>query len=249
MPFTWNQFTSLAVSEAQRHIRNRDPRNNDEFVQAFENELFDLPGPRKVVKNMTRDELYFRVFYNEFGEINSCTERLRDIEIYIGSFPYRSDNLDRIRNLRYHIENYFHEIYILRERLKAFLTKIGRKFTRDLRHEAILTTTRPLFGLIRGALGDVSNTRSGHVHQARFDSQDISRLDTLALLCRVDDLDQVMSGYLDVEYRRIRGEWKKKLKDNNEAVDALLDLLANALTPAFFDTTRNRLKYPRPRAN
>ena len=246
---TWDDFVQFFMSEARVQIARIDPVGNKEFTEVLNNQIFDDPGPRTLQRTLTRDEAYFQRIQYGFSEIETCIERLKDIETYIGSFPYRSEKLNKIRHLRYHIESYFHETYILRERIRAYLTRIGRAFKNDNRHSKVLAATRPLFASTNSTLQGVSNTRSGHVHQARFDPQDLSRLDTINLIAGFDDWQELMQPYFEFEYRRIRREWKQQLRENNKAIRSLLDMIADGLIPVIFNVRRKRLKYPRPAAN
>lgn len=174
--------------------------------------------------------------------------RQQDIAIYVGSFPYRSHKLDRIRCLRYHIESYFHEAYMLRERLKSYTKVIERSFGKDNRRATIQRATRSARTISIATLDGVSATRSVHVHRARFDPRNLSKLHLLRLLSSSDDLPSEVADFYRLEFRRLRSEWKGVLRKNNGEIDKLLDTVAASLLGALFDSSRGRFKYPRANA-
>lgn len=243
----WASFASHLADEASRRIRADGLEPTDEVNEAFKNHLLGLEGPTTISRPLSRDSQYFgKVFYG-FLEIETCKERLEDIEIYIGSSPYRNKRLSKIRLLRYHIEGYFHEIYILRERLQAYFKVLGRRFRKDTRHQSILAVTRPLFTVSRNVLEGITNTRSQHVHVSRFEAKDLSRLNTLEFVTTAESMLPELNGFYQFSYRDIRREWKAKLKGNNKAVTVLLDQIAMLLTPTLFDSKTGKLRYPRPK--
>ena len=161
----WAEFESLMSGEARIHISRLRAKSDQDVKDALANHIFGSKSRTKTKFSPTKDETHFRRVFSGFTEINSCVERLRDIQVYVGSFPYRSQKLSRVRFLRYQIESYFHEVYILKERLIAYLTTIGRLFRRDLRHSDILQVTRPMFSDVSLTLKDISKTLMSTVPQ------------------------------------------------------------------------------------
>jgi hypothetical protein len=241
----WADFEKSIANEAAHWIKKFPPETNPELAKAMENHLFDLDGPTTIQRTPGRDEAYFWTLFRGFVEISDCVQRQHDIARYVGSFPYQSSELDRVRCLRYHIESYFHETYILRERLTAYATKIERAFRRDGRREPIQSATRSARATASATLTGVSNTRSSHVHQARFDPRNLSKLDLLRLLSQSKDLPKEVSEFYQFEFRRIRSEWQATLRRNNAEIAKLLDTIAVILTGVLVDSQRKRFKYPR----
>ena len=247
--YDWTDLERLIGDEASSHIRKFGPELEQNLSKSLEQDLFgDTPsGP--IRSKHSKDQLHFSKVFRDYQEVDSCVQRLKDIPVYIGTFPYRSALLDKNRYLRYHIENYFHEIYMLRERLITYLKRLGRSFKEDRRHDQILAATKPLFASVKASLLPVTNTRSAHVHRARYDSSELARLDTIQLISRIDEFSEGMKEAYDLAFRETRGEWKTRLESNNREIGKLLDQIANRLVPVLFDTRRKRLKYPRRKAS
>lgn len=221
--------------------------HKEELGQTILNSLLDDQGPKHINRISSPKEKYFRKVFDAFSEIHSSYQALRDIEIYINRFPYSSASVTKPRYLRYHIENYFSEVYLLKKRLLAFLTSIGRGYRKDKRHATILAATRPLFKLISESLEGVVITRGRHVHEKRYSDPKIERLELMELLSKgagEDDLLPHLRPYYQVEYRRIRSEWKVQIKRNNEAVNLLLAAYSEVVSGVLFPEEGNQLVYP-----
>ncbi len=242
---SWAGFEKLLMDESVIRFERFGADLKDRLRDILGQELFGDGEHAGINPDPTKDEAYFSQIFANYREVDACVERLSDVSVYIGSYPYRSVELDKNRYLRYHIENYFHEIYILRERLTAFLKRVGRGFREDRRHSSVLAATRPLFPMVTDSLKGVANTRNAHVHRIRFDAADLTRLDTLQLISRIYELKEDAAEFYDIEYRATRAEWKSRLQSNNDEVGKLLDSIAERLVPLMFDEKRRRLKYPR----
>ena len=222
-------------------------QHEKELGQSLLNTLLDDPGPKHIVRVGTPKEKYLKRIFDGFSEIHSSYQALTDIEIYINRFPFSSTSVTKPRYLRYHVENYFNEMYLLKERLLAFLTIIGRSFRKDPRHSAVLAATRPLFKIVSDSLEDVVDIRGRHVHQKRYTDSQIDRLELMELLSRAtkkdDELAATLKPFYQYEYRRIRSEWKAQIKRNNETVNKLLMTYSDNLHPIFFSPKTNEFIY------
>ncbi len=176
------------------------------------------------------------VVFKGYCEIAESLQRLEDIEIYIGSFPYRNKSLSKLRSLRYHIENYFEETYILRERLKAYLTRIGRLYRGDSRHNSVKRVTRILFNMVSEMLEPLVRTRGFHTHNSRYTDNTLDRVGTFELLTGPGPGQlQMLAPVYKTAYKEARRKWKGIIKSNNEVVRQLLDAYADGLRPIVFD--------------
>jgi len=224
-------------------------RANSEFEEVFGNYLFDLSGPKHLNRDDTSAYHFFSKLFYGFSEIASSYYSLVDIETYIGSFPYSKKKISRIRCMNYHIENYFNEIYILRERLLRYLTTVGRLHKKDPNHADILKYTKPLFSLIKDVFDGIVTTRSSHVHERRFKDDDIDRLASLEMLVEYggEELGEELSFFenlLETDYRIIRKKYKKTFTDNNTEIKKVLDLYFETLSE-IVTTKDGKLNYPK----
>lgn len=241
----FDKFQSYLFREVRAIIEPIKEQHMEELGQTLWNELFDLEGKRVVDRDLSQRELFFREVFYRFIEIHASYIALKDIEVYIGRFPYSKDNISKVRNLHYSISNYMNEMYILKERLSAYLKKIGRLYRKDRRHQKILKSTRGIFKMVSNTLSGITRTRGIHVHQLRYTDKDLDRLNTLELLVQTDSIDffEQFPDFYEFEYRNVRRKWKKVVKQNNETLRELFNTYFGALLKILFDKKGN-LIYP-----
>lgn len=244
----WEGFSKSITDESSRRIAKLDISNDAELNDAINSKLFNTGESTVVDRKPTKDEEhYIKIFYG-YLELDSSFRTLKDIEVYLSSCPYRNPQITKPRHLRYHVESYFNEVYILKERLISYLTIVGRCYKGDKRHSDILSRTKPLFGLVNKSLKGVVQTRGSHVHYKRFDSSDLDRLDTMYLFTSTAEKDSFWdkhSWYFDDTYRQVRSKWKNTVISNNKQTLKLLDFYGDTLKMAIFNNGNKQLKYPR----
>jgi hypothetical protein len=55
------------------------------------------------------------------------------VEVFFSREPFARAGVTSSAYIRFHLESFFNEMYILRERMNAFTVKIGREFEHHLR--------------------------------------------------------------------------------------------------------------------
>lgn len=242
----YERFQRIMLAVATNHIGRGIQPHEREFQEVFWNHLLDRAGTHVLERKLAADERFFTKIWQGFLEISGSLKTLQDVEVYIRRFPYSKTSITRHRYLRYHIESHFNEIYILRERLKTFLTIIERLYRKDPRHSNILRVTQAMAKLVTDMLEGVTTTRSSHIHQSRFQSEDLNRLESLDLLTSVgiNEVSDHLRLYYDNEYRSIRRSWRMTLKSNNEAIIKLLNIYFKRLLPIIFNESEKELNYP-----
>ncbi len=227
----------------------KDYANNpDGALKVIKNRLFNLPDEKSGDVKHTRDQqMFYRVWWS-FIEIHATYQALLDHEIYMARFPFRKTRLTPPRHLRHVIESYLNEIYILYERINAFLTILERLYRADARGKAIAAESHALRESAGKALKTFVNVRGGHIHKARFHNDDLLRLDALDSLLRErasDDVSRSLKPYYATESRRIRTFWKQHLSRNNTNAKELLDTIFSKLQPHVF-TRDGQFRYAVP---
>ena len=242
----FDKFVKAVIAAIQTVILPSLEDDREALTEAVGNHLFDRPGPKRLEANPTRDERFITKIFSATSEILSATETLRDIELYIRRFPYRGTRITKPRHLRYHAEAFLNEVYLLKERLIALLTVVERSYKRDARADLVRSVVQPLYTVVNEALKNPVLARGSHIHEERFSDYQIGRLEMLDLLTNPGNLDS-LKGYYGWEYRKIRKEWKDRIKENNEGVHRLLDFVADDLYPVLFDKD-GEIVVPKPRA-
>lgn len=215
----YDKFQFAILKVAEKHLGKSFNEHRQELAEVSWNYLFNLDGPHSIERSLTHKEKFFAEIFLGFLEINYSINNLNDIELYIGRFQYTNTSITKPRYLRYHIENYLQEVYILKERLLAYLTKIGRLYKKDSRHKVILKSTKPIFKVVSEAFQNITLARGSHTHQTRFNDNDLDRLETFDLLTISgnDKLGDYLLLYYKLEYKKIRKKWKKLINNNNQA--------------------------------
>jgi len=230
---------------AQENIQRVSQKYDKAMAEAFLNRLFATGGPTSVVRNLTPGEVFFGKIFSGYHEIESAMETLEDIEVYLRSFPYRNSRITKARHLRYHVENSLNEVYLLRERLKSYLTTLGRSYRGDPRHDEVLQKTRPLFRTVDKVLNDIITIRGRHVHLSRFNDIDLDRVASMELLATHGSLGREMKDVYQTTYRMVRKHWKTTVGSNIRVLRKFLDVYGDVVHEILFHSATGKLRLPR----
>lgn len=241
----FEKYSKIFIDRAKELLEQEDLKNNSEYSEVFKNKILGLSGPKQLRRKQTPSEIFFSKLHNGFREISDSYYCLSEIEIYIGMFPYRNTKISKTRHLAYHMENYLHEIYILKERLNFYFTTIGRIYRKDERHQNILKRTRPLFAFVNNSLEAIIDTRGAHVHRMRFSDEDLDRLRSQEFFADHGGEEfRVIRNLFKIDYGTTRQKYKKTIKSNNEVIKNILD----ACFDIFFEIVANnegQIRYPK----
>ena len=239
----WGKFKKLMMDTATEIMTPSFENYSKELGEALMNSLLDTNGPTVINRPLTKKEIYFGKIYFGFNEIFSSVQALKDIEVYISTFPYKNKNITKPRYLRYNIENYFNEIYLLKERLISYGAIIDRCYRKDINY---ITIKDRIKILVEDSLKNIVDTRGRHVHKYRFQTKNIERLELMDLLSSsMEDLAaKFLANYYKITFIKIRNEWKQIIKDNNKALVKLIDIYSDIITESLFNKKTGKLIYP-----
>jgi len=242
----FDKFQSYLIQEFRVITEPVVKQHMQELGETIWNDMFNLNGKKTIDRKLTEKEVFLgKVFYG-YIEIYDSYNSLNDIGVYIGRFPYKNTNISKVSCIRYHIVNYMNETYVLSQRLSTYLTRIGKLYRQDRRHQEVIESTKAIFKIVRDSLSGIVKTRGLHVHKSRYKDEDIERLNLLDLFVReggIDFLGRLLPDFYELEYKEIRRKWKKIIKQNNEALRQLFDIYFGALLKILFDRNGN-LIYP-----
>jgi hypothetical protein len=176
-----------------------------------------------------KDNSFFQKIFYGFTEISGAVDALKLAEIFILLAPPRTRRIKRDDYLKYHINAYLQEVYILEARLKAYATKLKRAYSKTDRHITLVQNIDPLFELVKDTFEGIVNTRGRHVHLYRYSDDDLDRLSSLILISRFKDEFLYDAKF---EYKLMQLTWKKRVKENNDATLKLLDYYFDAMYEA-----------------
>jgi hypothetical protein len=63
-------------------------------------------------------------------EIIAAVEMLQDLPLYIRRFPFGKAHISKLRYLRHHVEFYFHQVYVLEQRLTTYLRFVEKSYNK-----------------------------------------------------------------------------------------------------------------------
>lgn len=241
------RFNKAMIEAAQKHLKPAMEEHRDALAETLKNELFDLDGPRQIERPISTPDKFFGRAFRGFLEISKSLETLDDIAFYISHFPFQHTRITRERYLQFHVESYFSEIYILRERLKKYIKSLERQYKSDPCISNVQVRCKTLTDEITRTLEGVIDVRRRHVHEIRFNDESIDRLSTIALLSQGsdDEVSSYMVEYYRHEHRKVKKIWSGRVKANNKAIRELLDIFFDALFSIAFDENSSELRYPR----
>lgn len=219
-----NKFISVVTRTATELTKESRLTSNLEF--------------HKVLSNLVGGEGFFGKISYGFIEVHRCLARLEQIEIFLKNYKdcvaFRRKGITNSVHLRYHVEKYLEEMYILKERLIAY-SNILRKHYKD--NPSGVKGLKTLEESVNRALGGIIEIRGLHVHQNRFIDEDINRLETydLLLILKRSGMPPEFEKFVKIECNRVTKMWKDRVKSNNRAVRKLVDIYFTKVQTLIFD--------------
>lgn len=173
------------------------------------------------------------------NEVYHSYSNLLDCAIYIRQYPnyksYKKREITKTKYLRYHIEKYFEEMYILKTRIEIFLNIVRKSYKNS--NDYLLSIDK-IQKIILKPFEGIIDTRGRHTHSKRYEDEGLSRLELLELLTKnpTERVLMLLKDYKDsFVYREIRSKWYKQISTNNKAVEGILDKFFDCMHPLVFD--------------
>ena len=132
------------------------------------------------------------------------------------------------------------EVYILRERLEAFHKKIMRLYRSEPDiHNQDFSKLPKLLSLF----DSITNARSAHIHDSRYDDNDLDRLGLWEFLLNNDNDTLLAELQFPELLKKIKSKWIKTIRSNNKETIKVLDIYFHMLSKIVFDE-EGSLKIP-----
>ncbi|MBU2617538.1 MAG: hypothetical protein KKI07_02530 [Euryarchaeota archaeon] len=222
-----SKYFDMIFSVTQRIMEPMLEKNNEESQRVMINSIVGLKGPKSVNRNIPPIEHFIaNKLFRPLGEILFSVEAIENIAIYARSFPYKRQGVSRATYLKYHVENYLNELYLLKNRLIAYLKLIEKSYKRSDISEHVNATISPLYKVVTKDFMEYLNVRGAHVHQHRYSDDDFNRLSTLELLSRgggKDKFGTIMTHLSDNAHSEIRKKWVKRINADLKGIHSLLE--------------------------
>jgi hypothetical protein len=180
------------------------------YMQQIKNgETVDLPD---------RDLL--DILYHNFYDIMETYEALELSEVLLSVNGPRSKKVSEDKYCRYVINTYLQDMYILKERLNSYATKVKRVHNNLGRTQIVDQFIEPVFDVIKESFKGIVDTRGGHVHQRRYTDQ---TLDDASLFYSTAKSDPKFSPASKASLQILKNEWGERINKNNIKVKELLN--------------------------
>ncbi len=205
----------------------------------------DLMNRNIKKEKLNREEVYYTKLLKEFGEINQSLNRIYIMKKYLGWTPNTKFIMLKFDYLLYHIENYYNEIYILKNRLNSYLTLIVRLFRKDIKYKKIIEMANPIFEKSAISLKDMISIRGKHTHEFRFEDDEINKIDITNFMLQITEHhnSDVVAGMFKSDYIEIRNKWKNIIIENNKKIENVVDVYFKGLNSFILDDN-NKLVIP-----
>lgn len=234
------KFFKIVMLEVDQVFEKERTFNNIELQNVLNNTIFNREGAR-VVSKISSDKTKFiwgKIFQG-YSEIHSSVERLKNIEKYTRRFPYREMGVSEVDYLRYNIENYLSENYILRERMKTYNTKIIRAYKNSNNSEKITKEISECSKIITASFDSIVKIRGGHIHSCRYTDEELDRLSSLELLSASSAKYNYAFFFMySKAYKDSRKKWVITMKRNLASIDSILEYFCKTLLTNITDGDR-----------
>lgn len=246
----FEKYQQAIVNAALKNPKFNNYLDNSELKSILNNAFYNLDGPKKLNRTLTPQEKYIGIIFHGFGEISNSLQTLADSAIYLGRLSFRDKKIRPERYIQYHVEMHLHEIYILEQRLCSYLKVIQRQFKNNSSLPEINRVMEALNNIIFKSFDGIRKTRGAHVHDRRFNDDDLDRLKLIALFRlspkkeKNTKLEKAINAYYQHECQVIKKKWKDTANKNYEDIHKLLDIYFDTLIPIVFDSKSGDISLP-----
>jgi len=237
-----DKFQYALLSHGRRDMLRwlRSKKKARLLLDEIHKEMFELGPPTPRGKPTGRSR-YMQWLTHHSSEIERALDTMKDIEFYIGRFPYRKTQITKHRHLQFHVEAFLHELYILQQRLLQFLAYIERQHRRDQRQPGIKAACGVLKEFVVNSMKKGVAIRGGHVHRWRLSDTKIERLNVINFYTLMPDarVRKVFKPFYEFEYRKTRNQWRGWIADGIKAAQKLVDSYFEEVFKLVFDDRGN----------
>ncbi len=245
---TNDKFETTLLDEIAEIIKRdySDPKKRKFFRKTLKNELFgkkekiSFPG-----EAFSKKEVFLYDIFKIYFEIRKSLESMEMAAAFIRRSPnYGSKKVNKAAYLRYHIESYLGEMYVFKNRLEKFFNqfiKEAKKAGLKDRQEETSRLKNKLLGILNQSAE--IRQRGSHIHIRRYSDDDLEKLESLDLFAsfkksrkNINKTFRALELYRDLEFKRTRKAWIKKINTNNRIVrEEIIDRVFEKIKPTFLE--------------
>ena len=204
-------------------------------------------------RNVRGDDLLIHRIFLAYREITLSLDTLNNIPFYMRHMPlpvlrkaksaiWRGLPDSRSAWVRYHVENYFHELYIFQNRAKAFFTLLRKSYRKQPYLPELKKRCDALEGDLKTGMAGVVRVRGGHVHDTRFDDVDLRIIESQEFLLRLNKISEREYRDFFQEAQTMKTFW---MKDTTKELEKWLNEVGVILGKLLFSET-GEFRFPSP---
>lgn len=220
------------ISNIEEQVKKID--NFEKYQSLLADMIVDVFKPyekdfKEGITVRIEQDRYEILLFDGFTEILDNIDTLKLINIFINKEPPNDVEINYSNYLMYHVHNYFQEMYILKERLAAYGTKIQKKYkkvTEPILIENVKNMIVDTTNSLKSITGD-GGIRNLHVHEKKYTDDDFNWLSSTILFAKSSNIDYTPAQ--EDAYKKARDKWSKIIEENNNNLMSLLDRYFEAL--------------------
>ncbi|MFH1370308.1 MAG: hypothetical protein ABII09_03355 [Planctomycetota bacterium] len=147
--------------------------------------------------------------------------------------------------MRYNLENYLNELYLLKERLIGYINRAIKSYANSKDFKKKKDAASVLKKSIENAFRNYASTRGSHIHQHRYDDFDLNRLNLFEQLMKgpaTDDLTVLIKKLHKKAVSEVKKKWIAKITEDISAIKNLLDMFFSVMYSII--SSNDRIDYP-----
>ncbi len=210
--FIINSLAIEEIEEFESRLTQEDRKKLNEVWLSPQKDFFDQS------KYLTLKGIFVSEVSRSLIEILDSLTKLENIQAYLG-VKSPTKKVGDVEFLRYNIENYLHEIYLLKERLKKHVNIINKSY----QNKSVKKKTTLLKNDVEKVFKSYVHKRNLHVHDSRYYEHELSRLETLELLKETKDYEYEIKNLRNISKYFIKYDWKNTTKEDLKKINMYLD--------------------------
>jgi len=171
----------------------------------------------------SNEEKTLLVIAENMREISYILNYLNDSKLYIYSkpTPFIKSKIPNARYLNYHMHNYVNNVYILKERMSAFMQRIKRS-SKEIETKKAASS---FYKTIEQFFDKYGQIRDKHTHLVRYIDNDIHNLETFesaysSMLFNSKKIIKKM--HISMAYSEVKNTWLDFMKKSNISINNLV---------------------------
>jgi hypothetical protein len=179
-----------------------------------------------------QDQKAFNIIFVGFTEITDTFDALEFSSVLLSVASPRSKKVSKEKYLKFVVNTYLQDVYILKERLNTYATQIKRMHDKMGRTELTKKHIDPLFETVKEAFKGLIDTRNGHVHVKQYTDESLSDASSMALIAEhYPEFDH----HYNFSLTNAKREWKNRIENNNKNTAKVLNEYFNELLKVVVD--------------